>query len=472
MVTIIRKKKLNKVFFIRYYFPMKLYQFLYLEIIPCVDFKCYFLLKVSGDIGLDGLKLKIYKLKKAFKMFHKIIKRFHFVKTQFSRIKRPVVEKFLKPFQWIKQNLRKKPTNIEANKLFKPNLIRNINSNEVKCRKELLDLIIYRIDVNQISSILGGDISTSIFGNISKKTILECRQILSSLKSDVYHNNRRSIRFNSGRFFAKIPHIFNSKSSLEIDDNYKIYQNEIMLDALSKRKKAEKIRFESRLSLSDLYEYKLRSWRYFPNLLIEDNCEYEMVKNYFENSQSFQHIYQFTICLYKIYKLESNEKFKKNLKNRFYLWHGSRNQTIEKILEEGFKKSPGNGMLGRGVYFAEMSSKAIQFSWTDYEVHDHFILLCEVALGNYKKIFRLKDYTSTSHHKIKGLKSKKSIKCLGRCRFSPTNYFRTSSNVIIPSGEHLVSENKRLVLNFDEYCVSNVKRIIPRYLVHSKVFYN
>ena len=64
-----------------------------------------------------------------------------------------------------------------------------------------------------------------------------------------------------------------------------------------------------------------------------------------------------------------SEKFKKDLHNKQLLWHGSRTTNYAGILTQGLRIAPPEApvtgyMFGKGVYFADMSSKSANYTHT------------------------------------------------------------------------------------------------------------
>ena len=74
------------------------------------------------------------------------------------------------------------------------------------------------------------------------------------------------------------------------------------------------------------------------------------------------------------------------LGNRFLLFHGSRTSNLAGILSQGLwiapPEAPVTGyMFGKGVYFADMSSKSANYCFATRSNPVGLLLLCEVALG-------------------------------------------------------------------------------------------
>ena len=78
--------------------------------------------------------------------------------------------------------------------------------------------------------------------------------------------------------------------------------------------------------------------------------------------------------------------------NEFYLWHGSSVAAIGAISEDGFDMSvSGKGLFGRGIYFAECSSKADEYASPDRKGEYEgmcAMILCRVVLGRPHTLLR------------------------------------------------------------------------------------
>lgn len=73
--------------------------------------------------------------------------------------------------------------------------------------------------------------------------------------------------------------------------------------------------------------------------------------------------------------------------DRRLLWHGSRSTNYGGILSQGLRiappEAPSTGyMFGKGVYFADMSSKSANYCWASSSDNMGLLMLCDVELGN------------------------------------------------------------------------------------------
>ena len=76
----------------------------------------------------------------------------------------------------------------------------------------------------------------------------------------------------------------------------------------------------------------------------------------------------------------------KDIGNKMLLWHGSRLTNFVGILSQGLRIAPPEApvtgyMFGKGVYFADMSSKSANYCFTNKENNTGILILCEVAIG-------------------------------------------------------------------------------------------
>ena len=85
----------------------------------------------------------------------------------------------------------------------------------------------------------------------------------------------------------------------------------------------------------------------------------------------------------------------RSLGNRKLLWHGSGMSNYLGIMSQGLRiappEAPSTGyMFGKGVYFADLLSKSINYS---HGYKSQLLLLCEVALGNQLELYQNEDVT-------------------------------------------------------------------------------
>jgi hypothetical protein len=141
--------------------------------------------------------------------------------------------------------------------------------------------------------------------------------------------------------------------------------------------------------------------------------EYNAIFEYINNSSPQE---KNNVDIYAVEQNSINGRFKKNLKNRMLLWHGSKTENFLGILREGLKIAPieaekSGDRFGSGLYFTDCFTKAflmcrgfVSSSFqtvvqTDHkkskfrhlqkgadspQVSHRFVILSEVALGEQK----------------------------------------------------------------------------------------
>lgn len=74
------------------------------------------------------------------------------------------------------------------------------------------------------------------------------------------------------------------------------------------------------------------------------------------------------------------------------LWHGSRLSNWASIISQGLRVAPPEApvtgyMFGKGVYFADSSSKSANYCFPSYAQDEGILLLSEVALGQMNELY-------------------------------------------------------------------------------------
>uniref|UniRef100_A0A183BM04 Poly [ADP-ribose] polymerase n=1 Tax=Globodera pallida TaxID=36090 RepID=A0A183BM04_GLOPA len=161
--------------------------------------------------------------------------------------------------------------------------------------------------------------------------------------------------------------------------------------------------------------------------------------------------------------------------NRKLLWHGSHLANWYSILAQGLRiappEAPSTGfMFGKGVYFADISSKSANYSLCDPD-KPGFLLLSEVALG---EVLDLKESDSKMHQKLP--KGKDSVKGVGRYVPLPNGGRKIDGNVEVPCGKptrnaELDAEDETSLI-YNEFVVYNLDQIRERFLVEVEYMFD
>ena len=111
------------------------------------------------------------------------------------------------------------------------------------------------------------------------------------------------------------------------------------------------------------------------------------IQRYIQNTHARTHD-RYSIAVRGIFQVRREEEkltYRKDLKNKMMLWHGSRLSNYVGILSEGLKiaplQAPTTGyMFGKGIYFADIVSKSANYC-RPKDQSEGLMMLCEVALG-------------------------------------------------------------------------------------------
>lgn len=175
---------------------------------------------------------------------------------------------------------------------------------------------------------------------------------------------------------------------------------------------------------------------------VTDILEYNSIKDNVERFIQPDHgKFLNVISIDKIINLKLEEKFLKRQKTMIgysqettkLKFHGTNEDALMKIIEEGFQLPKVEGMYGLGIYFATDSSKSAQYVGEKCK-----LLLCEVALG--KSIV----FKSANHSLNLEILTKMGYDSV----YAPRNTQDTSG------------------VKFDEFIIYHPYQAIPRYLIH------
>ena len=96
--------------------------------------------------------------------------------------------------------------------------------------------------------------------------------------------------------------------------------------------------------------------------------------------------------------------------NLALLWHGSRVTNFMGILSKGLRVAPPEApitgfMFGKGIYFADCCSKSANYCKANINNPEGLLLLCEVALGNYYKVYEAQNFDRPpkNYHSVVGV---------------------------------------------------------------------
>ncbi|CAF3339468.1 unnamed protein product, partial [Rotaria sp. Silwood2] len=139
---------------------------------------------------------------------------------------------------------------------------------------------------------------------------------------------------------------------------------------------------------------------------------YILIDKYLQSTYASTH-QQYKMEIEHIFKVErdnENQAFK-DVGNKMLLWHGSRLTNFAGIMSQGLRIAPPEApvtgyMFGKGLYFADMSSKSANYCYPTPSNNTGLVLLTEVALGKCHELFHA---DNNGHRLSEGLSSVKGL---------------------------------------------------------------
>ncbi|KAF8791036.1 Poly [ADP-ribose] polymerase 2 like protein [Argiope bruennichi] len=258
-------------------------------------------------------------------------------------------------------------------------------------------------------------------------------------------------------FYMKIPHNFGKKSPPIIQSKEDIEKKLEMLKALTN------IRIAMKVLNRGVHEHPLHkcydSFKYSLELLDPFEEEFSVLKNCLLQTHGPTHSnYKMDIIAVYSCHPKANSSFK-NYGNNLLLWHGSRITNWVGILKNGLKIAPteapstGNA-FGKGLYFADISSKSANYCFPTKKNNEGLLLLCEVSLGNQ---LGLLEGDETLHYSLPAEYNS----VFGKGKFAPRNfdYGILSSEAKMPCGPLIEDSTGAEILVYNEYVVYDVNQV-------------
>ncbi|XP_069507826.1 poly [ADP-ribose] polymerase 2 [Ambystoma mexicanum] len=274
-------------------------------------------------------------------------------------------------------------------------------------------------------------------------------------------------------FYTRIPHDFGLRTPPMIRTEEELKEKMLLLEALGDIEIAIKLVTKEVDSLEHPVDQQYHKLHCLLQPLDHNSHEYKVIDKYLQSTHASTHN-AYTMSLLDVFKVEKEgekKSFRDDIKNRMLLWHGSRLTNWVGILSRGLCVAPPEApvtgyMFGKGIYFADMSSKSGNYCFATREKDVGLLLLSEVAIGDCNKLLQA-DYEAD-----KQLKGKDSNMGMGRVAPDPTNYTELNG-VTVPLGpakETGVVNSNGYTLNYNEYVVYNSNQVRMRYLL--KVRFN
>ncbi|KAG8894028.1 hypothetical protein FRB99_001559, partial [Tulasnella sp. 403] len=251
-------------------------------------------------------------------------------------------------------------------------------------------------------------------GKLSKATILQGFTVLKTL-SEVINNPQGDVaRQNggfatacqtlSGSYYSVIPHLFNRSQRPTTINTVALLKRELdLVDALGDMTIATKL-LQSATSSDGSGVHPIDARVQSLNLktiepLPKDSKEFATLVKYCDESRGVTHghLNGKVADIFRVVRNGEEDLFvgggydKLGPGQRMLLWHGSRTTNFGGILSQGLRIAPPEApvsgyMFGKGVYFADASSKSLGYTYHHLSNNTGLLLLCEVAVNPFLEL--------------------------------------------------------------------------------------
>lgn len=352
----------------------------------------------------------------------------------------------------------------------------SIPSNQPAQVQALIKLI---FDVNEMKKTMVEfdlDLTKMPLGKISKTQLKKAMEVLTKLCEIIKTGGSRAMFISeSNQFFTLIPHNFGVRLPPIINTMEMVTTKREMLESLL----AMEFAYSILQSGDDNDNVNPIDKRF--SLLQNDirpmdraNPMFDILAAYLQNTHAHTHT-KYTIEIEEIFEISRHGEERRyesyqRLHNRKLLWHGSRLTNFVGILSHGLKIAPPDVpvqgyMFGKGVYFADMSSKSANYCFTSRDSNTGLLMLCEVALGDMLELKNAEMITQLP-------KGKHSVKGLGQTYPNPIEAVTLNDGVELPMGKPVCDLDIESSLLYNEYIVYDVAQVKEKFLFKCRFNYN
>ena len=461
------------------------YVFYRMQLIRNTNRDVYIVYTRWGRIGEDGMfqKTPFSSLSEAAEDFAKVFKsktgnewakRSEFQKQRKKYVVMAIKEKFLHYKQLIK------PLDFKHLKV-KTQLSKPIK----KLMKTILNVSIYE----QAMTGYGLDIEALPISKLKKETLIECRDLLESMrgvvksieeershgleaKAEVLEDLYNQINDISSRYYEMIPQsqyrTFRPpplSSQEQINSQFTLIEDLLNIESASKILLAA----QSRINEENPLDYCFKALGIDLEVIPQFTQEHDIIKQYIDRSANMD---DGGMKLKNIFRLQRRGEYERflpciGMENRWLLFHGSKTSNFIGILSQGLRIAPPNAAItgwafGKGIYFADMFAKSAGYCY-NYQSNkgDLLMLICEVALG---KMSNVTAATFTNEEAPPGYDS---IRARGSSGPNMEKKLYLEDGSQIPLGE--ITNNRddlrASYLAHNEYIIFKQEQVKMRYLI-------
>uniref|UniRef100_A0A670J5X1 Poly [ADP-ribose] polymerase n=1 Tax=Podarcis muralis TaxID=64176 RepID=A0A670J5X1_PODMU len=276
-------------------------------------------------------------------------------------------------------------------------------------------------------------------------------------------------------FYTRIPHDFGLRTPPLISTEEELQEKAQLLEALGEIRAAIKLVRSEQLDKEHPLDRNYRGLSCEIQPLERESPDFPVLERYLLSTHAPTH-QDYTMTLLEAFVLnkegsDPDSTFRSDLPNRTLLWHGSRLGNWAGILSRGLRVAPPEApvtgyMFGKGIYFADMSSKSANYCFATREKDVGLLLLSEVALGECNELLEANPEAE------KLLANKHCTKGLGKMAPSPANSTTLHGSLVPlgPAAETGVVNPNGYTLNYNEFIVYDPRQVRMKYLL--KVRFN
>ncbi|XP_032092860.1 poly [ADP-ribose] polymerase 2 isoform X2 [Thamnophis elegans] len=336
----------------------------------------------------------------------------------------------------------------------------------------LIELICNIQTMEEMVTEMKYDTRKAPLGKLTAEQIRAGYQSLQKVEDCLKHNLAASSLLEAcNEFYTRIPHDFGLRTPPVIKTLKELHEKVQLLEALNEVRIGIK---HVQLEQLDLEHPLDRSYRSLDCELLpleKTSDIFKVLERYLLSTHAPTHkTYKMTL----IEAFEVNKKcleagFRFDLPNRMLLWHGSRLGNWAGILSQGLRVAPPEApvtgyMFGKGIYFADMSSKSANYCFATRDKDVGFLLLSEVALGECNEL------VDANPEAEKLLLGKHSTKGLGKLVPSDCISLHGATVPMGPAKETGVVNPNGYTLNYNEFVIYDPHQVRMKYLL--KVRFN
>jgi len=342
--------------------------------------------------------------------------------------------------------------------------------------RSLVELIFNVSEMEAAMLEMNYDAKKAPLGKLKGDQIKNGYEILKKIEDLITANTRGQALIDAcNEYYTKIPHNFGMKKPPLIDNTQAVKREMDLLQALGDIEIAMKaIKVDTKEDVNPIDQH-YESLNCHMEPLDKKSKEYDVIQTYLKNTHGFTHR-DYTLEIEDVFTVNKPGEdvgYRSDLHNKKLLWHGSRTTNYAGILTQGLRIAPPEApvtgyMFGKGVYFADMSSKSANYTHTSKQNNTGILLLCEVALGEMNELLEADYYA----HKLPP--GKHSVKGLGKTAPDPKQKEILFGNVEVPLGVGVPTgalNPKGFTLQYNEFICYDLKQIRIRYLLRCKFHY-